>query len=128
MLFLSPEAAAPVRLQGAFVSDAEVESLVAYWRDEVAEETEAPVRAEAPWEELLVRQASTDEQDDVLERAIELVKATGTASASMLQRRLRVGYPRAARLMDQLEELGVVGRSQSGGRTREVLIEDEDEE
>jgi S-DNA-T family DNA segregation ATPase FtsK/SpoIIIE len=46
----------------------------------------------------------------------------------MLQRRLRIGYPRAARLMDELEEMGVVGRSQSGGKTREVLIRDGDED
>jgi len=46
----------------------------------------------------------------------------------MLQRRLRLGYPRAARLMDELEELGVVGRSQSGGKSREVLVREEDEE
>ncbi len=127
MLFLSPEAAAPVRLQGAFVSDVEVERLVDYWRKEVGELPEAPAPPHAPWEELLQRQASADEHDEVLERAIELVKKTGTASASMLQRRLRIGYPRAARLMDQLEELGVVGRSQSGGRTREVLVEGDDE-
>lgn len=127
MLFLSPEAAAPVRLQGAFVSDIEVDRLVEYWRKEVGELPAAPAAQPAPWEELLRRQASADEHDEVLERAIELVKQTGTASASMLQRRLRIGYPRAARLMDQLEELGVVGRSQSGGRTREVLVEEDDE-
>jgi S-DNA-T family DNA segregation ATPase FtsK/SpoIIIE len=127
MLFLSPEAAAPVRLQGAFVSDVEVERLVDYWRKEVGELPEAPALPRAPWEELLQRQASADEHDETLDRAIELVKQTGTASASMLQRRLRIGYPRAARLMDQLEEMGVIGRSQSGGRTREVLVENDDE-
>jgi len=64
----------------------------------------------------------------ILERAIELVKRTGNASASMLQRRLRLGYPRAARLMDELEEMGIIGRAQSGGRTREVLVDREDQE
>ena len=67
------------------------------------------------------------DRDDILEQAIELVKQRGEASASMLQRGLRIGYPRAARLMDELEELGVVGRAQSGGRTREVLISDDDD-
>jgi S-DNA-T family DNA segregation ATPase FtsK/SpoIIIE len=62
-----------------------------------------------------------EEKDDILERAIEIVKATGQASASMLQRRLRIGYPRAARLMDELEQLGLVGRVQAGGKTREIL-------
>jgi S-DNA-T family DNA segregation ATPase FtsK/SpoIIIE len=128
MLFLSPEAAAPARLQGAFVSDQEIERLVDYWKQETAEAGPGAEPARAPWEELLSRQADLGERDEILERAVELVKQTGMASASMLQRRLRIGYPRAARLMDELEELGVVGRSQSGGRTREVLVGDEEEE
>ena len=131
MLFLSPEAGVPVRIQGAFVSDLEIERLVEYWRGVTAEaeaelEHEAPARA--PWEELLGRQQELEEQDEILERAIELVKRTGNASASMLQRRLRLGYPRAARLMDELEEMGIIGRAQSGGRTREVLVDREDQE
>ncbi len=130
MLFLSPEAGAPVRLQGVFVGDAEVQRLVEYWREaaepEATEAEAAPVQA--PWEELIVRAETNEEQDEVLEQAIALVRKNGFASASMLQRRLRIGYPRAARLMDELEELGVVGRSQSGGRTREVLVRDEDED
>ncbi len=134
MLFLSAEASAPLRLQGAFVSDAEIQQLVDYWKAEAQIEAEVQPerRAEVrpPWEEILTRQAEPDESDDELKRAIEVVKQTGNASASMLQRRLRIGYPRAARLMDELEELGIVGRSQSGGRTREVLRggEDSDDE
>jgi S-DNA-T family DNA segregation ATPase FtsK/SpoIIIE len=126
MLYLAPEAGVPTRLQGVYVSDLEIERMVGYWQEEApseeAEETEEP-----PWEELLARQAVLDEQDDVLEEAIALVKETGQASASLLQRRLRIGYPRAARLMDELEELGVVGRRQSGGRTREILIGEDDD-
>jgi S-DNA-T family DNA segregation ATPase FtsK/SpoIIIE len=126
MLFLSADAAAPQRLQGAFVSDAEIQRMVDYWKAESAREAETPAEVRPPWEDILSRPATaSDEADDVLERAIELVKQTGTASASMLQRRLRIGYPRAARLMDELEELGIVGHSQSGGRTREVLRGDE---
>jgi S-DNA-T family DNA segregation ATPase FtsK/SpoIIIE len=119
MLFLSPEASAPVRLQGALVTDVEVDRIVSFWREEEGEPVIAARRA--PWEDLLTRQEASAEADDVLQQAIELVKKTGQASASMLQRRLRIGYPRAARLMDELEELGLVGRAQSGGRTREVL-------
>ena len=125
MLYLSPEAGAPVRLQGAFVSDKEVEGLIQYWQKEIEDEdveTRVP-----PWEDLLQRQVVLGDRDDILEQAIELVKQRGEASASMLQRGLRIGYPRAARLMDELEELGVVGRAQSGGRTREVLISDDDD-
>jgi S-DNA-T family DNA segregation ATPase FtsK/SpoIIIE len=55
------------------------------------------------------------------------VKRKGEASTSLLQRNLRLGYPRAARLMDELEALGVVGRAQKGGRTREVLIGEDDD-
>ena len=126
MLFLSADAAAPQRLQGAFVGDAEIQRLVDYWKAEAAPEAERPADVRPPWEEILNRPAMAEEADDELQRAIELVKQTGNASASMLQRRLRIGYPRAARLMDELEELGIVGRLQSGGRTREVLSGDDD--
>lgn len=125
MLYLSPEASAPVRLQGAFVSDKEIENLIRYWQPEVERvELVEEDPDQAPWEELLLRQAALEDRDEILEEAIDLVKRRGEASASMLQRALRIGYPRAARLMDELEELGVVGRAQSGGRTREVLIEE----
>ena len=120
MLYLAPEAAAPVRLQGVYVSDKELEGLISNWRPEGAR------AASPPWEDFLVRQEALSKQDVVLEQAIELVRETGQASASLLQRRLRIGYPRAARLMDELEELGLVGRAESGGRTREVLISGED--
>jgi S-DNA-T family DNA segregation ATPase FtsK/SpoIIIE len=120
MLFLSPEASVPVRLQGVYMTDGEIERLKAYWREELGEES--PEAEEAPWEELLHRQASLGDQDEILEQAIELVRQRNEASASLLQRGLKIGYPRAARLMDQLEELGVVGRPQAGGRTREVLM------
>lgn len=120
MLFLSPEAGTPVRVQGAYVSDLEIERVVEYWQEEAAE-VEAPITVFPPWEDSIGREERLEEEDEVLEKAIELVKRTGQASASMLQRRLRLGYPRAARLMDELEALGVIGRPQAGGRTREVL-------
>ncbi len=126
MLYLSPEAATPMRLQGVFVSDREVEALVDYWRQEADVKIGEPLDP-APWEEMIVRQEALQDRDEILERAIALVKQSGQASASMLQRRLRIGYPRAARLMDELEELGVIGRPQSGGRTREVLIGKDDD-
>jgi S-DNA-T family DNA segregation ATPase FtsK/SpoIIIE len=67
------------------------------------------------------------DKDDLVMKAIAIVRDSQRASASMLQRRLRIGYPRAARLVDELEALGVVGPSQGGGREREVLIGKEDE-
>jgi S-DNA-T family DNA segregation ATPase FtsK/SpoIIIE len=126
MLYLSPEAASPIRLQGVFVSDREVEALVDFWRTAADVESGEPLEA-APWEGMLERQEALQDRDEILERAIDVVKQSGEASASMLQRRLRIGYPRAARLMDELEELGVIGRPQSGGRTREVLIGKDDD-
>ncbi len=124
MLYLAPEAGAPQRLQGVFVDDPEIERLIHYWRQTMGT-PEGP--GESPWETMLVRQEALEEHDEILEQAIELVKRTRRASASMLQRRLRIGYPRAARLMDELEELGIIGRAQSGGRTREVLIGRDDD-
>ena len=63
----------------------------------------------------------------MIEHAIVLLKKEQRASASMLQRRLRIGYPRAARLLDRLEEMGIVGPSTGGGRDRDVLIDPEDD-
>jgi S-DNA-T family DNA segregation ATPase FtsK/SpoIIIE len=120
MLYLAPEAAAPVRLQGVFIDDQEIEKLIRFWTGHWEPDQDGDDGP--PWETLLTRQAALEDKDQVLEQAIEIVKQTGEASASMLQRRLKIGYPRAARLMDELEELGVVGEARSGGRTREVLI------
>jgi S-DNA-T family DNA segregation ATPase FtsK/SpoIIIE len=125
MLYLSPEAGAPVRLQGVMVSDREIDALIKYWQQETLEQGAEPELV--PWEHLLERQAMLGDRDEVLEQAIAVVRERGEASASLLQRALRVGYPRAARLMDELEELGIVGRPQSGGKTREVLLKDDED-
>jgi S-DNA-T family DNA segregation ATPase FtsK/SpoIIIE len=79
----------------------------------------------APWEEMIERESN--DEDDLVDQAIELVKKSRKASASLLQRRLRIGYPRAARLLDELEERGVVGPAVSGGKDREVLLDADDE-
>jgi S-DNA-T family DNA segregation ATPase FtsK/SpoIIIE len=81
---------------------------------------------DAPWETLL-KVMEEEGGDDLVKQAIDLVKNTRRASASLLQRRLRVGFPRAARLLDQLEEMGVVGPNLGGGRDREVLIDRDDD-
>ncbi len=118
MLYQAPEAAAPVRIQGCFVSDREMERIVEFWR------THWPVddEAEAPWERMLTRQVIIEETDEMLEEAIRLVQQEGEASASLIQRKLNVGYPRAGRIIDALYRLGVVGPEEAGGRTRKVLI------
>jgi S-DNA-T family DNA segregation ATPase FtsK/SpoIIIE len=117
MLFLNPEAGAPVRAQGVMVTDQEIERVIEFWQKmSPMDENEAP-----PWEQTLSE--SEQASDELIEQAIAVVRKVQRASASLLQRRLRIGYPRAARLMDELESLGVVGPSQGAGREREVLIE-----
>jgi S-DNA-T family DNA segregation ATPase FtsK/SpoIIIE len=76
----------------------------------------------SPWERGLTRREFLSETDPMLEDAIDLVIKEGEASASLIQRRLGLGYPRAARIMDLLHELGVVGEQEAGGRSRKVLI------
>ena len=123
MLFLPPEAPAPLRCQGVMVSDQEVEKVITFWQQSHGADETAP----PPWEEMLAEEEVTAEKDNLVEKAIAVVRETQKASTSLIQRRLRIGYPRAARLMDELEELGVVGPNQGGGREREVLISPEDE-
>lgn len=123
MLFLPPEAGSPIRAQGAMVTDQEIERLITFWQDTYSQQDEqAP-----PWETLLEQEAILAQKDDLIDQAIAIVQETQRASASMLQRRLRIGYPRAARLIDELEDLGIVGPSLGGGREREVLLEPEDD-
>ncbi len=119
MLFLPPEAGSPIRVQGVWVTDQEVERTIRFWRKMVTLEEEEP----PPWDAMLEEEAILADRDELVEKAIRLVIRTQRASASMLQRQLRIGYPRAARLMDELQELGVVGPSRAGGREREVLID-----
>ncbi len=122
MLFLNPEAGTPTRAQGVIVTDQEVERVITHWQ----KMSPAEENAAAPWERLMNEDANGS--DELVEKAITIVRGEQRASASLLQRRLRIGYPRAARLIDELEELGVVGPSQGGGRDREVLIDPQDDE
>ncbi len=118
MLFMSPESSEMVRVQGSFVSDDEIDRVVRYWQDWAQrEEWETET---APWDRLITREEAL-QGDDLLQQAIEIVREQGAASASMLQRRMHIGYPRAARLIDDLERLGVVGPAETGGRSRKVL-------
>jgi len=123
MLFLNPEVGSPVRAQGIFVTDMEIERVIAHWQKNADDGESTP-----PWEKLLT-EPEENEDEGLIEKAVSIVRQSQRASASMLQRRLRIGYPRAARLLDQLEEMGVVGASQGGGKERDVLLGplDEDE-
>ncbi len=125
MLYLAPDAAGPRRIQGCYVDDREVEEIVMYWKNWHAEQIaegvmEAP--RVAPWERGITRVEALSEHDPLLEDAIKLVVEAKEASTSMIQRRLGIGYPRAARLMDLLYELGIIGPPKSGGRPRDVLV------
>lgn len=128
MLFLPMGENKPIRVQGAFISDQDVEAVVKFVTDQqganYVEEmmvTEEEINTEST--------AFADEQDELFDQAKELVIEMQTASVSLLQRRFRVGYNRAARLVDQLEASGIVGPSE-GSKPRKVLIEPipEDEE
>ncbi|MCC7118323.1 MAG: hypothetical protein IT310_07350 [Anaerolineales bacterium] len=119
MLFLNPEVGNPIRAQGAMITDAEIERIVAHWQKNAEKPEETP-----PWEQLL-REPDESEgggDDGLIEQAVSIVRSSQRASASLLQRRLRIGYPRAARLLDQLEEMNVVGPSLGGGKERDVLV------
>ncbi|MFC2064731.1 DNA translocase FtsK [Chloroflexota bacterium] len=117
MLFLNPEVGNPIRAQGVLVSDKEIDTLITFWQDKTSKKDVQP-----PWENVL-NKGGNDADNLLIDRAIELIKKEKSVSASLLQRRLRIGYPRAARLLDRLEEMGVVGTSIGGGKGREVITD-----
>ena len=130
MLFSPQGAPKPIRVQGAFISDEEVEMLLDYIRSqgqEVSEneelidfiENDSREDDSSEEDEFLVK------QDKLLPDAVELVMSTGQASSSSIQRRFRVGYSRAARLVDTMEELRIIGPSGGGNKPREILMSQE---
>jgi len=121
MLFLATDAAKPRRLQGVYVSDQEIERLVDFWTQDRFQEVERDMYDHL-LDEVVVEPSEASEADDPLvEKAIALAREHRRISTSMLQRRLRIGYPRAARVMDVLEEQGIVGPSEGAG-SREVRL------
>jgi len=123
MLFLPTDAAKPRRLQGVYVSDQEIDRLVSFWTQDRFQEIDREMfdtLLEKAQEE--VKREPAEDEDPMFEAAKTLATEHQRISTSMLQRRLRIGYPRAARLMDQLEDEGVVGPPESGGASRIVLI------
>ena len=123
MLYQALDASRPERVQGVFISDKEIEGLVKFWHNtswanipEVSlhsvgdpDKTDNPLDGDAT------------NRDEMIDKAIDLAHSHNKLSTSLLQRRLRIGYPRAARLMDQLEEEGVVGPS-DGSKSRDVIV------
>jgi len=138
MLYLPADAGKPERIQGAFVADDEADRLISYWKQHVMDRASTvDARAgkavqgqgtqmispavEPGWD---VSDYISDEyglDDELLEQAEQVVYEYDRASISLLQRRLRIGYSRAARLIDLLEDRGVIGRSEAGSRAREVF-------
>jgi S-DNA-T family DNA segregation ATPase FtsK/SpoIIIE len=124
MLFMSPDSSKLQRLQGCYVSDRELTALVRHWRGvHIAQE---PLRADDVvqqplWDEIESSQAEAAQQDALLPQAIAIVQKQQRASISMLQRRLKIGYSRAARLVDLMEKQGIIGPEVGGSKAREVL-------
>ncbi len=128
MLFLHPEIGLPMRAQGVIVSDKELNRVIRWWKkketaDEAGDQTRYDDSESPPWEERVGLEEDENEDEALIQEAIDLIRNEGHASASFFQRQLRVGYPRAARLVDELEERGILGPSQGGGREREILID-----
>ena len=149
MLYMSGDSPAPVRLQGVYVSDTEINNITRYWRSQMSEADllaasrhlptsvsddsgrgagpSGPSRQQAFWDREVTGQSAgrgdepEDDEDAMYEEAVELVRRLNKASVSLLQRRLRIGYTRAARLIDMMEERGIVGPPTEGSKPREVL-------
>ncbi len=118
MLFQPPDAPAPLRAQGAIISDQELSRIIHFWQEQYAQD-----EGDAPWDMMLAQEEVAADRDDLVTQAIEIIKKSRRVSASMLQRRLRIGYPRAARLVDELEEMGVIGPARGAGLQRDVLLD-----
>lgn len=122
MLLMRPDAGKLLRVQGCFVADEEINRVVSFWKSADAGE-ERPKAA--PWAGILDQ---LDDEDGLIQDAIDAMRGMRTCSASMLQRKLNIGYPKAARLMEELEKRGVVGPDLGAGRGREVLLKKQDED
>ena len=120
MLFYPVGASKPQRVQGAFISDQEVAKLVEFWHNQAEPRFDEAILKVQP----KTKDDPTEEVDELFYQALELVVETGQASASYLQRRFRIGYTRAARIIDQLAARGYVGPSE-GSKARQVLISKE---
>jgi S-DNA-T family DNA segregation ATPase FtsK/SpoIIIE len=115
MLLMRPDVGKLTRLQGCFVSDEEISRVVSYWKAQVAGAAPQP----PPWNSIMDH---LGDDQGLIQDAIDVLRNLRTCSTSMLQRRLGLGYPKAARLMDELARRGIVGPDLGGGRGREVLF------
>lgn len=123
MLYMASDSSKLVRLQGCFISDAELQRLVNYWRSYRVSTPLPPGAAlvqQPLWQDMVAKEKEAAGQDDLLDKAIEIVREHDRASITLLQRKLRIGYSRAARLIDTMEEMGIIGPEEGLGRGRPV--------
>jgi S-DNA-T family DNA segregation ATPase FtsK/SpoIIIE len=134
MLFQAPDAPAAARLQGVFVSDGEIQNLVEFWRSQLGGANpygaaSIPLPAGIPKSDVPLKQTAMFEDmspeeknvDPLLAEAIDFVRREGRASVSMLQRRMRIGYTRAARIVDMMEDRGIIGAPEGTTQVRQIL-------
>ena len=139
MLFQAPDAPAPVRIQSSFISDTEINRLASYWRGFTVSQS-APERPDQSaafsashpgvalkqtplWEEM----EEENDLDPKFQEAVEIVREEGQASISMLQRKMRIGYTRSARMIDKMEEKGIIGPPDPRTQIREIIPEGNDQ-
>ena len=130
MLFVSGELSKPKRIQGAYISDEEISNIVDFIIDNnpvsesIDEETEATIEKSSSNSrgiEEYIENDDAGDDDELFDEAVKIVSEAGKASASLLQRRLRIGYARAARLLDIMESRGLIGPGE-GAKPRDVFI------
>ena len=124
MLYLPPGSAKLIRAQGALISDEEIQDIVDFINNQGKPSYEKAIhqQLEKPAGMADVEQGASDEDEDLIQSCIEVIRSEQKASVSLMQRRLRLGYTRAARIMDELEQRGIVGPSR-GAEPREILID-----
>ena len=120
MLFMRPDKAKVERVQGSYVTDEEIKRMVDWWRErELVENAGGPTAKVAPWIGLLDR---LDDEEELLAEAVDAIRGEKTISASFVQRELKIGFPRAARLVSLLESKGLVRAEAGGGQRRTVVV------
>jgi len=126
MLFIPPDQAKPTRIQGTFVSDGEIQRVIEFLKKQglTPQYKEEVIK---PMAEIKIGEGGeVEEKDELFDEAVRVIRQYDRASASLLQRRLKIGYARAARIIDQMEKIGIVGPAE-GAKPREVFVKNADE-
>ncbi len=120
MYLVQPSQHTPLRIQGPMLMDSEIDAVVNFWR-RLAPPPENADEMGAPWETIIAQQEDEELHDKVFRDAVKAVCMTGRATTNFLQTKFRISFPRAKRILSRMEDLGIVGPSQAGGKPREVL-------